>query len=58
MTKQLATLKPGQKVTISDVDGVKTIVERSSNGRIGRMVEITANGFVVVRTVDTSAWKN
>jgi hypothetical protein len=48
------SLRPGQSITLSDVNGVRTIAERSTVGGILRIVRVTANGFEVVRS--TKRW--
>ena len=43
-----------EKVTLSDVNGVRTIAERSTVGGILRIVRVTADGFEVIRS--TKRW--
>ena len=49
-TMTLAFMSPGAQKVLSDVDGVRVVLERSSVGRTGRVVRESAKGFQVLKS--------
>ena len=50
LEEKINKLKPSESLTISELNGIKVIVERSGDGKKLRFVRITKNESVVFST--------
>ena len=50
--RRIDSLRPGRKIDLSAGNGARVIAERSSDGKTGRIVRVSRDGFVVL-----SSWK-